>query len=247
MLASDGVADNFDPVMRKQALASGRSPQASSAAPTGLYACGSSPAGMLADAGQHLSPASCRVKGLSDMALVLREACSSSDGSSKHGSKALLQQQQHVTAKQQQHSTARAAQQQQQQQQKQVCSGADGIPPELLNAPGVVLPGVSNGGGGSDHSHHSHHSSRHHDAQAAALSRSSHASLPSFAGGAALTAAGAVGALMAFVTAATAEQRRVLEDPTCTRRSSTELAALLSGLPGKLDHASCVAYKVAAS
>lgn len=63
--------------------------------------------------------------------------------------------------------------------------------------------------------------------------------------GASLTAVLAVNSLIAFAQQATAEQRRVLEDPS-TRQSMTaeQLADLVASLPGKMDHASVVAYKV---
>ncbi len=77
--------------------------------------------------------------------------------------------------------------------------------------------------------------------------RSAGGDLPPFAAGAELTARAAVDALMAFAADVTDAQRRVLEDAASRGKNgkrSQELADLLAGLPGKLDHASVVAYKV---
>lgn len=62
-----------------------------------------------------------------------------------------------------------------------------------------------------------------------------------------LTAKSAVNSLIAFVRQATAEQRTVLEDSK-RKESMTadQLADLVASLPGKMDHASVVAYKVGA-
>lgn len=211
ILASDGIADNFDPVMRKQVLASalpGRSPRASAAAQA---AAASALNGTTdPDAASQLSPASpasCHARAMVDMAKVLRSACS-------HPQPQPPQQQQQDTPSQPK---------QQQQQQLQpgglIARGGDSTLDSLAST-------TASSGGGTAH-------------------RSVAGELPAFSAGAALTARCAVDALIEFATVVTDAQRRVLEDAAMkSSNNKAQLGDILANLPGKLDHASAVAYKV---
>jgi hypothetical protein len=215
-LASDGIADNFDPVMRKQALASAlpsKSPRASAAAQA---AAASALNGTEQDFSSHLyqdlcpaSPATCHAKAMVDMAKVLRNACS---------------------PQQQQQRPAQPPPQQLQPQQPQ---SSEGLAVKLGNgalAGDSLASTVSSTGGALT---------------AGSSSKSVAGELPAFSNGAVLTARGVVDALIAFATAVTDAQRRVLEDAAMrSSRNKQQLADILAGLPGKLDHASVVAYKV---
>lgn len=212
ILTSDGIADNFDPVIRKQVLASalpGRSPRASAAAQA---AAASALNGTTdPDAASQLSPASpasCHARALVDMAKVLRSACS-------HPHPQPPQQQQ-----QQQDTPSQPNQQQQQQPGGLIVGGGgDGTLDSLAST-------TASSGGGTTH-------------------RSVTGELPAFSAGAALTARCAVDTLIGFATAVTDAQRRVLEDAAMkSSNNKARLGDILANLPGKLDHASAVAYKV---
>lgn len=252
ILTSDGIADNFDPVMRKQVLASAlpsKSPRASAAAQAAAASAlnGTDPdfpsqayAGLCSP-----SPASCHARALADMAQVLRSACSPP----------ALQETAAMPAQPPQpQPPSQQADQDQQPRQPQdgggavgaaggvaggTGSGVEGTLQQLADPGSSLASTASSSGGGNGGLH----------ALTAGLnSRSVGRDLPAFAAGANLTAHAAVDAMMSFASSITDAQRRVLEDAASRGSSgkrSRELADLVAGLPGKLDHACVVAYKVA--
>jgi hypothetical protein len=212
-LASDGVADNFDPVMRKQALASAlpsKSPRASAAAQAAAASAlnGTTEQDFSSHLYQDLcpaSPATCHAKAMADMAKVLRNACSPQQP--------------------QQLSQPQPPPQQQQ--------SSEGLAVKLGNGAltGDSLASTVSSTGGA--------------LTAGSSTKSVAGELPAFSNGVALTARGTVDALIAFATAVTDAQRQVLEDAGVrSSKNKHQLADVLAGLPGKLDHASVVAYKV---
>jgi hypothetical protein len=111
------------------------------------------------------------------------------------------------------------------------------IPPIHLADGNSMASTASSGGGSGLHTLNT----------GSACGRSSGGELPPFTAGADLTAKAAVDALMAFVTDVTEAHRSVLEGAASKgklSKRSPEIVDLLAGLPGKLDHASVVAYKV---
>lgn len=232
ILASDGIADNFDPVMRKQALASAlpsKSPRASAAAQAAAASALNGALDMTSHQYQAMSPsspASCHAKALVDMAKVLRNACSPQQ-------QPQLKQPQLKQPQQQQQQQQESLQQQQQQQPNAHSNtlANDGY----QNGKGVSASTASNGGGIV--------------LQTGSPSGSAFTTvtgeLPLFTAGADLTPRAAAEALLGFATAVTQAQRTVLEDAAMKSRGKRdELCDVLAQLPGKLDHASVVVYKV---
>jgi hypothetical protein len=209
-LASDGIADNFDPVVRKQATA--RAIGEGSSRHPGVTA---------------LSPAKCHAMTLVDMAGVLKEACrklqqgrcSSVSGSCKRRQVV----QEHLQAA----AGVGAAQQEQQQLQQQ--REATAYVQQQLQQLEQQAAGAT------------------FKQQQQQQQRVSGSGLPQLEAvdGRCLTAGAVVHALLSFVERSTAAQRQVLEQANADGcKGPDELANLLANLPGKMDHASAVAYKV---
>jgi hypothetical protein len=207
-LASDGIADNFDPVVRKQASA--RAIGEGSSRHPGITA---------------LSPAKCHNMTLADMAGVLKDACrkqqqgrcNSVSGSSKQ--RKLVQDQLQAAA------GMGAAQQEQQQlqQQREATAYVQQQLQQLEQQAAGATPKQQ---------------------QQRSSSSSSLQPLDSV-DGRCLTADATVRALLTFVERGTAAQRQVLEQAnTDGCKGPDELGDLIANLPGKMDHASVVAYKV---
>lgn len=249
-LTSDGISDNFDPVMRKQALATAlpsKSPRASAAAQAAALSAlnsstasgggiGSSSSSNHNQQQQQSSDPWAHVNG----AQLHQELLGSVSPATCHA-RALndMAKVLRCACGDPQHAYGGGTAQQQQQQQ-----GTAGLP-------------SSGGGGGGQHQQQQPHQQPPQPQlnglslgpSVAASSKSVAGELPAgFTAGADLTAAAAVDALMRFASAVTDAQRQVLED--AASRSSNrkhELADVLAGLPGKLDHACVVAYKVGSS
>lgn len=221
-LTSDGIADNFDPVMRKQALASAlpsKSPRASAAAQAAAQAALSGPMDLTSHLYDNLcpaSPATCHARAMADMSKVLRGACSKQQQQIRLQPPRSLQQQE---------------MEQKQQQPGAVC-GPGPVCIESIDASLATSTGSSGGGSGQQ------------PLGTGSSNKSALSELPAFTEGAALTPQAAVDALMAFATAVTDAQRRVLEEAGATSSRQQEVADILANLPGKLDHACVVAYKV---
>lgn len=218
-LTSDGIADNFDPVMRKQALASAlpsKSPRASAAAQAAL----SGPPDLTSHLYDNLcpaSPATCHARAMADMSKVLRSACS--------------KQQQQVRLQPPPRQLQQQETEQKQQQPGAVC-GPGPVCIESIDASLATSTGSSGGGSGQQ------------PLGTGSSNKSALSELPAFTEGAALTPRAAVDALMAFATAVTDAQRRVLEEAGAASSRQQDVADILANLPGKLDHACVVAYKV---
>jgi hypothetical protein len=207
-LASDGIADNFDPVVRKQA--SSRAIGEGSSRQPGITA---------------LSPAKCHKMALADMAGVLKDACrkvqqgcNSLSGSSK---------QRQIVQEQLQAAAGYGAQQQEQQQLQQQREATAYVQQQLQQLEQQAA-------------------NPEQQQQQQQQRNSSSASPPlEVVDGRCLTAHATVHALLSFVERGTAAQRQVLEQANVDGcKGPDELGDLIANLPGKMDHASVVAYKV---
>lgn len=126
-----------------------------------------------------------------------------------------------------------SSQQQQEQPSQQQHSSHSNTPVnnKAHNGNGVSASAVGSGGGVTP--------------QAGSQFTSIAGELPPFAAGADLTPRAAAEALLGFATAVTQAQRTVLEDAAMKSRGKRDaLCDVLAQLPGKLDHASVVVYKV---
>jgi hypothetical protein len=207
-LASDGIADNFDPVVRKQA--SSRAIGEGSSRQPGVAA---------------LSPAKCHKMGIADMAGVLKDACGKLQAGRNSLSGSSKQQQvvqEHLQA------AARYGEQQQEQQQLQQQREATAYVQQQLQQLEQQAAGLT-------------------QQQQQQRKNFSNASPPPLEGidGRCLTAQATVQSLLSFVERGTAAQRQVLEQANAGGcKGPDELGDLIANLPGKMDHASVVAYKV---